>query len=554
MIIAQYKGLALLAVGCLMAGAAGCSSGGSADDDDGSLGAQGNPPYNGASPSNGSTNNGSAFAPDDAAQDPNYTPGGKYTPVGTNPFVLVQSDPLSTFAADVDTASYDLFRRDVNLGSLPLPASVRLEEYVNYFEYGYPAPGSEDAHPFRISLSAAPHLFASGTTLVRVGIQAKAQEEVAARPANLVFLVDTSGSMDVPNKLPLVKYTLRQALGVLAPTDKVSIVTYAGSTAVRLGPTPVSERTQIEKVIDGFDAGGSTAGGAAINLAYEQAAMGFIEGGINHILLCTDGDFNVGLTSNEELLNLIREKRATGVTFTALGYGADNLNDSMMEAVSNAGNGMYSVISDEDQATTYVHERLRSTIEHVAKDMKIQVEFNPEWVSAYRLLGYENRNIADDDFRNDIVDAGEVGAGHRVTALYELVPKGGTIPAPPGAPEPQGGEPYDGTREVSATDWVLVKVRYKHVNATDADPALEVVQSLKEADIAPAFEAADLDFQWALAIASYAEILKRSPFARREALQVIHNVARAQELRDGDRGEFLQLFERAHPFLSSDGT
>ncbi len=274
--------------------------------------------------------------------------GDKYVAVGTNPFVTTSHDPLSTFAVDVDTASYDIFRRDVNLGTLPQPASVRLEEYVNDFPYDYPAPAAADSNPFTISLGAAAGMFDRGTALLRVGIQAFDPPPAQKRPANLVFLVDVSGSMQSEDKLPLVQRLLRDTLEILAPTDQVSIVTYAGDTRVRLGPTPVSDSARITDVIDGLSAGGSTYGAGGLTLAYEQARAAFIDGGINHIVLCTDGDFNVGPSSTTELLAIVKQQRDSGVTLTALGFGIGNLNDQMMEAISDAGNGIYGMISSAD--------------------------------------------------------------------------------------------------------------------------------------------------------------------------------------------------------------
>ncbi|MBN1654545.1 MAG: VWA domain-containing protein [Deltaproteobacteria bacterium] len=480
---------------------------------------------------------------------PDTNSGDKYEEVGTNPFVLTAYDPFSTFAADVDSASYDLFRRDVTDGFLPRPASVRLEEYVNYFTYDYPAPSQEDEHPFSISLAAAPSLFNSQTRLLRVGIQAVKPPPSEKKPANVVFLIDVSGSMSSSDKLPLVQSLLTQTLEVLGPDDTVAIVTYASGTGVRLTPTPVSEKTAIAAAINGLSAGGSTAGASGIALAYEQAEQGFIEGGINHVVLCTDGDFNVGPSSDQALVDLIEQKRQTGITLTVVGFGSGNLNDSMMEKVTNAGNGIYAVISSQEQAERYAAERMLNTMIQIAKDMKIQVEFNPETVYAYRLLGYENRAIADEDFRNDVIDAGEVGAGHRVTALYELVMVGDEIPDIEGAPEPQDGEPVEGEREISAENMVLVKVRYKEVDATQEDPAFEVSSSLQPEQIADDYSNADMDFQWAIAIASFAEILKHSPYADRGRLDEIEEIVTEQTLRDVDREEFVELFAIAKPLI-----
>ena len=368
-------------------------------------------------------------------QQPPTNAGDKYAAVGTNPFVTTSYDPLSTFAVDVDTASYDILRRDVNLGMLPQPASVRLEEYVNDFSYDYPAPTAADPNPFTISLGAAAGVFDRGTALLRVGIRAFEPPPSEKRPTNLVFLVDVSGSMHSEDKLPLVQRILRDTLEILAPTDTVSIVSYAGDTQVRLEPTPVSESARIVAVIDGLNAAGSTAGAAGLTLAYQQAHAAYIDGGINHILLCTDGDFNVGPSTTDQLLAIVKQERDSGVTLTALGFGIGNLNDQMMEAISDAGNGVYGMISNPTQADQYASERMLSTLVHVANNMKVQVQFNASRVAAYRLLGYEDRAVADSDFRNDKVDGGEVGAGHHVTALYELVLTGTAIPTPTGAPD-----------------------------------------------------------------------------------------------------------------------
>ncbi len=305
-------------------------------------------------------------------------PGDRFDPPGTNPFVVVAHDPLSTFAADSDTASYDIFRRDIAAGHLPNPASVRIEEYVNFFEYDYAPPAVDSTTPFSVHLAAARHLLDRDTTLFRVGIQGKVAPPAQEKPAaNLVFLVDVSGSMSGPSGLPLAKYVLRQSLEVLDPDDTVSIVSYSDDVTVALEPTPASETETILAVINGLRAGGSTAGAAALGAAYEQAAGGFIEGGMNHVVMCTDGDFNVGPSSTEAMVELIEEKRETGITLAVLGFGFGNLNDKMMEAVSNKGDGVYSHISSQEIADEYVAERLLSNMYFIAKNMKIQVEFNP---------------------------------------------------------------------------------------------------------------------------------------------------------------------------------
>lgn len=537
----------------VMAAAIGAAACDSAVNDRGTSGnGQFHPPTtsapSGAGGAGGGTNIGAPASAGASGAAPGPAPaatGDKYVPPGTNPFVLTRHDPLSTFGADVDTASYDVFRRDVNLGGLPRPDSVRLEEYVNSFSYDYPAPAAGAAHPFQISLAAAQQVLSRSTVLLRVGIQAVTPPAQAKRPTNLVFLVDVSGSMQSADKLPLVQQVLRQTLDLLAPTDTVAVVTYAGDTRVRLPPTAVRDRAVITRVIDGLSASGGTAGAAGIDLAYAQAAQGMMDGGINHVLLCTDGDFNVGPSSTADLIKLIRTKRNMGITLTVLGFGVGNLNDHLMESVSNAGDGTYGVISNELQASQYVQQRLLSTIVHVAKDMKIQVEMNPERVAAYRLLGYEDRNIADTNFRNDVIDGGEVGDGHRVTALYELVLAGQPVPSAAAAPAPTDGPASVAPREVMATDLVLVKVRYKPVAASDATPASEVAQALPADVIAEGLAQADADLQWSVAIAAYAELLKQSPYADAAFLPEIERIVTAQAARDVDRGEFAALFAKA---------
>jgi Ca-activated chloride channel homolog len=478
-------------------------------------------------------------------------PGGDdFAAPGTHPFVMAAHDPLSTFAVDVDTASYDVFRRDVEDGILPNPDSVRLEEYVNFFSYDYPTAEPTAEVPFSISLAAAPSVLDPDRTLLRVGIQGKAPpSDEQRRPANLVFLVDVSGSMNESDKLPLAQQVLRQTLDLLQPTDTVAIVTYAGNTAVRLPPTAVADRDPITNEIGGLSSSGGTNGASGINLAYAQAQAAFIQDGINHVILCTDGDFNVGVSDTSALVELIRDKRRTGITFTALGFGRGNLNDAMLEAISNAGNGFYGVISSEAQAAEYVNARMLSTLSLIARDMKVQVEFNPEQVAAYRLLGYENRAIADQDFRDDIVDAGEIGAGHRVTALYELVLAGASVPDVEGAPAPTNGAAYDGVREVASLDLVQVKVRYKRIDAGTTDAALEIAQSLAPADVATDLGGSDLDLQWASAVAAFSEVLKQSPYAASVDLDAVAAVLEAQSGRDADRAELYQLFQAARSLL-----
>lgn len=472
--------------------------------------------------------------------------GDKYAAVGSNPFVLAGKDPLSTFAADVDTASYDIFRRDVKSGGLPIPASVRLEEYVNFFKYGDTPPDANALHPFSIFTEAAPNPWAAGTLLLRIGIAGRViPPESAEREANLVFLVDVSGSMAPWDRLPLVKKVLSEALTILKPTDRVAIVTYASTTGVKLASTPLTQKATIQAAIDSLTAGGSTAGAAGLDLAYAEAQKGWKDGGINHVLLCTDGDFNVGASSTKELLEKIIAKRKTGITLTVLGFGVGNLNDAMMEAVADAGNGVYGMIASAGQAVDYVHQRMLSTIVRIAADMKIQVEFNPSKVLAYRLLGYEDRQLTDEQFTQNWVDAGEVGSGHTVTALYEIVPIGTEIPKPKGAPPVDDSGTWDGTGiEATGEDLCLVKVRYKKPGASEQDPSLQVAQMLPAAAVKAAWSDASASLAWAGAVATLAEVLKGSPFRSKADLAVAEAALQAHAGTDADRVELLGLLAK----------
>lgn len=468
------------------------------------------------------------------------------TAVPARPFVLTGSDPFATFAADVDTASYDIFRRSLNNGGLPRPSEVRAEELINYFEYDYPAPEPDAEVPFTISLSASSHVnLEEHTKLLRVGIQGARPSEKPA--TNIVFLVDVSGSMAAANKLPLVKTVISEALAELDADDEVSIVSYAADTRVRLQPTRVRDRERIEQTVKALEVGGGTNGSSGINLAYEQAQAGFLEGGINHIVLCTDGDFNLGVTNDDALVALIKQKRTTGVTLTALGFG-DRNNDAMMERVSDAGNGIYSVLYDADQAIAYAHQRLLSTMIHIAKDMKIQVEFNPEYVYAYRLIGYEDRVVADTQFRNDRVDGGEVGAGHRVTALFELALKQEDVPD---GVTPSRGE-SSATRvdaEIADDELARVKIRWKKPGASSSDPASEVTEAFRPDEIGASLDELDGDAQWAVAVAYLAAVLRNDRRAHAAELPRLLSLIEPLAGEHTDRRELLSLWGRAEDLL-----
>jgi Ca-activated chloride channel family protein len=526
----------MMVLSCSFAGMVGCAMYGASDDDSSSY--PPTVPSSGAPPV-------ATTAPTSDSRTPANRPqvAMEQVPV-SNPFVLADSDSLSTFAVDVDTASYDIFRRSLESGILPNPTEVRSEEYVNYFHYDYPAPTLKDEVPFSISLAASAHIADVPTKLLRVGIQGAVAEK---RPTNLVFLVDVSGSMAAPNKLPLVQRVLREALDVLDPGDKVSIVTYAGSVGVALPPTEVRERARITSALSGLAPSGGTNGSSGIQLAYQQANAAFLEEGINHVVLCTDGDFNLGVTSDEALVSLIEQKRKSGVTLTALGFGERN-NDRMMERVSNAGNGIYSVLYNEDQAIAYVHQRLLSSMIHIAKDVKIQVAFNPEHVYAYRLIGYEDRLLLDSQFRDDWVDAGEIGSGHQVTALFELALSAEDLPS---SATPSRGEPQveDSSHAVPPEDLVRVSVRFKRPGAAESEAAREVSQTLGLAALADDVSELDADAVWAMGVASLAELLHHSPHAQKLDVAGLEGLLGARVGDSAERAELHALLPKVQRLM-----
>src|SRR5512144_939170 len=375
-----------------------------------------------------------------------------------NPFLAVSAHPLSTFSIDVDRAGYSNVRRFLLDGQAPPKDAIRIEELVNYFPYDYAGPTGDDPVAIHTELGPAP--WKSQHQLLRIGLQARKVDLRGLPPSNLVFLLDVSGSMDEPNKLPLVKASITMLVNNLRHEDRVAIVVYAGSAGLVLPSTPGDEKAKILEAIDRLEAGGSTAGGAGIKRAYDEAVANFIRGGNNRVILATDGDFNVGVSSDGELVRLIEDKLKSGVFLTVLGFGMGNLKDSKMEQLADHGNGNYAYIDNLLAAKkTLVHE-MGGTLFTVAKDVKIQVEFNPARVRAYRLIGYENRLLADEDFTDDTKDAGEMGAGHSVTALYEIVPTGVatdvTIRVPDSLRYQTVRTPRSGGGELG-----FVKVRYK---------------------------------------------------------------------------------------------
>ncbi|MEI6106450.1 MAG: VWA domain-containing protein [Opitutae bacterium] len=456
-----------------------------------------------------------------------------------NGFMAVSQNPLSTFAVDVDTASYANVRRILRQGQRPPADAVRIEEMVNYFPYGYGGPDS--ASPIAANLEVASAPWAPEHRLVRIGLRGQDMHEGARPAANLVFLLDVSGSMNQPNKLPLLQQSLRLLVEKLRAEDRVAIAVYAGASGLALPSTSAAQKADILEAIDRLQAEGSTNGALGIQLAYDIARANFIRGGINRVILATDGDFNVGTTSEGELVRLIEDKAKSGVYLTVLGFGMGNLKDSTLEQLADKGNGNYAYIDSLAEARKVLVEQAGSTLQTIAKDVKVQVEFNPLEVQAYRLIGYENRVLAKEDFNNDQVDAGEIGSGHTVTALYEIVPTGAERPDTGGVDALKYQRPA-GPVLLNHEEMLTVKIRYK-------EPAGEVSRKLEFPlrDTGRAYAAASLDFRFAAAVAAFGMVLRDSPHKGTSTLSLVEAWGRDSIGNDaaGYRNEFLELVGRA---------
>ena len=439
-----------------------------------------------------------------------------YKKYDANGWTDATKDKLSTFAADVDTASYTIARRKLTEGTLPPPASVRVEEMVNYFRYAYPAPAA--GSPFSVTSELAPSPFDASKKILRVGVSTKQLSVSERKPANLVFLVDVSGSMRPADRLPLAKRSLRILVDNLKDGDTVSLVTYAGSTRVVLPPTGLENRNQILAAIEDLQSGGGTAMGDGIALAYAQAEKGLRPGAVSRVIVLSDGDANIGRTTHEEILKTIKSKVKEGVTVSTIGFGMGNYKDELMEQFANKGNGNNYYIDGLSQAKRVFQEQLGGTLEVVAKDVKLQVDFDEKQVKKYRLIGYENRDVADSDFRNDKVDAGEIGAGHQVTALYEIELATAKSDAP----------------------LATVRVRHKAPNGTKASEAAFPVTLG-----APTFAAASPDMQFAFAVAAFGDVMRGGADAKQWSLSTVRSIAAGAAGSAEDRKEFVQLVDRA---------
>ncbi|QSQ26407.1 von Willebrand factor type A domain-containing protein [Pyxidicoccus parkwayensis] len=440
-----------------------------------------------------------------------------------NLFVETVKDPLSTFAADVDTASYTVARRYLVQGNLPPASAVRVEEFVNYFKYRYAPP---ETGAFTVHLEGAPSPFDSKRHFVRVGVQGKVISRSQRKPAHLVFLVDTSGSMNSQDKLPLAKEAIKIAVKNLNENDTVAIVTYAGSTKDVLPPTPATDVKKIQDALDSLQSGGGTAMGSGMELAYKHAVKKASGSVVSRVVVLTDGDANIGPNlTPQSMLENIQKYVAEGVTLTTVGFGMGNYRDDMMEKLADKGNGNSFYVDSYKEAKKVFETQLTGTLEVIAKDVKLQVEFNPVAVRRYRLLGYENRDVADNDFRNDKVDAGEIGAGHNVTAVYEV-------------------ELTGDTKEALAT----VRVRAKAPNGTEAS---EQAFPFQRSMMRQSLEAASPDFRFAVAVASTADILRGNPAAEGWSLTTAQKLAEGATAGDADRNEFVRLVTQARALMGA---
>lgn len=453
-----------------------------------------------------------------------------------NPFELTRSQPLSTFSIDVDNASYSNVRRMINNGQAVDKNAVRIEEMVNYFKYDYPQPKNGD--PFSINTEYSDSPWNPKHKLLKIGLQGRNIPIDKLPASNLVFLIDVSGSMNEENKLPLLKSSFKVLLNQLRPKDKVGIVVYAGSAGMVLPPTSAGERDKIIEALDRLQAGGSTAGGAGIELAYKLAQESFVKEGNNRIIIATDGDFNVGMSSTSDLQTLIEDKRKSGVFLTCLGFGMGNYKDNTLETLADKGNGNYAYIDNMQEANKFLGKEFAGSMYAIAKDVKIQIEFNPEYVKSYRLIGYENRKLKNEDFANDKIDAGELGIGHTITALYEVIPADVKSDFAP----KESTLKY--TRNTSSKEFgeelATIKLRYKK---PDGDTSREISQIVKNTE--NRISSASPDFKFASSVAWFGLTLRKSELITKKDLSDIENLAKQGKSKDeeGYRSEFIRLIE-----------
>ena len=464
-----------------------------------------------------------------------------YAPLTTNPINKVSEQPISTFSIDVDTGAYANVRRILNQGSLPPADAVRVEEMINYFDYDYPTPSTRDP-PFQVTTEIGPTPWNENTYLLQIGIKGYDTPKTQLPPANLVFLVDVSGSMASSDKLDLLKSALKLLTQQLTAQDRVSLVVYAGAAGLVLEPTPGNEVNQIKAALERLTAGGSTNGGEGIQLAYAVAQQAFINNGINRVLLATDGDFNVGIVDFAALKDFVTAKRKTGISLTTLGFGKGNYNDALMEQLADAGNGNYAYIDTLNEAQKILVDEIASTLQIIAKDVKIQIEFNPQNVAEYRLIGYENRLLNREDFSNDKVDAGEIGAGHTVTALYEIA----LVGSPGERTEALRYQQTPTTQPLSVheDELALLRLRYK---APDEENSKLLESPISKSALTKTLATTSERFRLAAAVAAFGQQLRGGIYLEQFAYDDILNLAQSVHGLDqfGYRSELINLVKLA---------
>jgi Ca-activated chloride channel family protein len=462
----------------------------------------------------------------------------EYDRIYENRFLLALDNPLSTFSIDVDTASYSNVRRFISSNQFPYKDAVRIEEMINYFSYDYPQP--KDSHPFSIYTEISSCPWNDAHRLIHIGLQGKKVESKELPPSNLVFLLDVSGSMSPANKLPLLQQAFKLLVRELGANDRLSIVVYAGAAGLVLPSTEATNKDAIIDAIDRLHAGGSTAGGAGIKLAYKVAEENFIQEGNNRIILATDGDFNVGVSSTSELVRMIEDYRKRGIFLTILGFGMGNYKDGRMEQLADKGNGNYYYIDNLMEAKKVFVNDMRGTLFTIAKDVKLQIEFNPAKVKAYRLIGYENRLLNKEDFADDTKDAGELGAGHTVTALYEIIPYGSQEEIP-GVDDLRYQDNRISPTALKSKEIMTLKLRYKK---PDGKKSKLIVHPLKDKNIS--FTRTSDNFKFSAAVAAFGMLLRDSEFKGNTTYKSVLNLARNGKGKDifGYRSEFVQLVEK----------
>lgn len=471
----------------------------------------------------------------------------RYPDADPNPVKIAARELVSTFSVDVDTTSYSNMRRFLEDGVLPPSDSVRIEEMINYFNYSYEVP-TDRSQPFQPTIAVYPTPWNAETQILHVGIKGFDIPRTERPSANLVFLIDTSGSMQDPNKLPLLKRSFRLLVDQMEPDDMVSMVVYAGSAGVVLEPTPGSEKAKILAALERLEAGGSTAGGEGVRQAYQLAKANFDESGVNRVILATDGDFNVGITDPNALEDFVARERESGVFLTVLGFGGGNYNDELMQKISQAGNGTAAYIDNLSEARKVFVEQISGTLFTIAKDVKIQIEFNPARIAEYRLIGYETRILDETDFNNDAVDAGDIGSGHSVTALYEITAVGSAAqladPLRYGASETAGDVGVDQGGELG-----FVKIRYK---LPDEDVSNLITRAVTNDDVRPNFASLPVDMRFAAAVAGVGHLIRNDPYVK--TMDYDDAIALANAARGGDeygyRAEFVQLLRLAKSAVS----